>query len=48
MDLPYDLVLAYLRDHLHFKMGDRELESAQLYLDKAAALELIPGRYQLT
>jgi chorismate dehydratase len=41
MDLPYDLVLAYLRDHLRFKLGVRENRAVRLYFEKAEALGLL-------
>jgi chorismate dehydratase len=44
MQLPYDLVLAYLRDHLRFTLGDRENRAVQLYCEKAAALGLLDYR----
>jgi chorismate dehydratase len=42
MELPRDLVLAYLRDHLHFKLGAGELRGLNLYFRRAASLGLIP------
>jgi chorismate dehydratase len=42
MDLPHQLVLTYLRDHLHFDLGVRERRGLSLYFRRAAALGLIP------
>lgn len=42
MELPYDLALTYLRDHLHFDLGVRERRGLSLYFRRAAALGLIP------
>jgi chorismate dehydratase len=38
LDLPYDLVLAYLRDHLRFTLGVEENQAVMLYYEKAEAL----------
>jgi chorismate dehydratase len=48
MDLPYDLVLAYLRDHLRFTLGERENRAALLYFEKAVALGLLDDAYKLS
>jgi chorismate dehydratase len=50
MGLPYDLVLTYLRDHLHFRLGPGERRGLDLYFRRAAALGLIPQapRIELT
>jgi chorismate dehydratase len=48
MDLPHDLVLTYLRDHLHFDLGARERRGLSLYFRRAAALGLIPHTTQLS
>jgi chorismate dehydratase len=50
MGLPYDLVLTYLRDHLHFRLGAGERRGLDLYFRRAAALGLIPHapRIELT
>jgi chorismate dehydratase len=48
MDLPYDLVLTYLRDHLHFTLGPGERRGLNLYFQRAAALGLIPTTTRLT
>jgi chorismate dehydratase len=42
MGLPYDLVLTYLRDHLHFRLGPGERRGLDLYFRRAVALGLIP------
>lgn len=42
MTLPYEFVLTYLRDHLHFWLGAAERRGLNLYLRRAAALGLIP------
>jgi chorismate dehydratase len=42
MRLPYELVLTYLRDHLHFRLGPGERRGLDLYFRRAAALGLIP------
>ncbi|HYO26410.1 MAG TPA: menaquinone biosynthesis protein [Lacipirellulaceae bacterium] len=40
MGLPLELVLAYLRDHLHFHFGSDERRGLELYFERAAALGL--------
>lgn len=40
--LGYDDCLTYLRDHLHFTLGPRELAGLQLYRRHAAELNLLP------
>lgn len=47
MDLPYDLVLTYLRDHLHFTLGVGERRGLTMFFQRAAALELIPKTTRL-
>jgi chorismate dehydratase len=42
MGLPYDVVLTYLRDHLHFYLGAGERRGLNLFLRRAASLGLIP------
>jgi chorismate dehydratase len=41
--LSYDECLAYLRDHLHFHLGSRELAGLRLFREHAARLGLLPG-----
>lgn len=43
MQLPEQLVLAYLRDHLHFHLGPAERRGLARYFERAAALGLIPA-----
>ncbi len=42
MNLPQDLVLAYLRDHLHFHLGPGERRGLSLFFRRASALDMIP------
>lgn len=42
MNLPYELVHAYLSKHLHYQLGPRERRGLTLYFRRAAALGLIP------
>ncbi len=39
--LPFELVLTYLRDHLHFDLGSAERRGLARYFERAAALGLI-------
>ena len=41
MGLPLELVLTYLRDHLHFTLGAEEKRGLALFFEKAGARELI-------
>jgi predicted solute-binding protein len=43
LGLPLDLVLTYLRDHLHFHLGSAERRGLARYFERAAALGLIPA-----
>lgn len=47
MGLPDELVLTYLRDHLHFTLGPNERRGMNLYFRRAAELGLIPHAVQL-
>lgn len=40
LDLPRGMVLRYLRDHLHFVLGERERQGLDLFLRQAAELNL--------
>jgi chorismate dehydratase len=40
--------LAYLRDNLHFYLGQRERDGLQLFYTKASAAGLVPEDYQFT
>ena len=42
LHLPYDLVLTYLRDHLHFRLGAAERRGLDVFFGRAAGLGLIP------
>jgi chorismate dehydratase len=42
--LSYDDCLTYLRDHLHFTLGPRELSGLRLFHDHACRLGLAPNR----
>jgi chorismate dehydratase len=46
MGLPLDLVLTYLRDHLHFTLGESERRGMELYFRRAAELGLVPNEWR--
>lgn len=43
MDLPPDVVLRYLRNHLSFRLGQRERRGLELFCRRAVALGLAPA-----
>ena len=45
--LTYDDCLAYLRDHLHFTLGQREVAGLRLFHDHACRMGLAPRRVRL-
>jgi hypothetical protein len=45
--LSYDECLTYLRDHLYFYLGERELEGLELFRQQAVNLGLLCGERAL-
>ena len=44
MDLPREMVLGYLRDNLHFELGEDERRGLALFFERAEQLGLVAKR----